>query len=279
MATTKKDNKEKIKEITKELEKGVNEVFQGDAYKRYLEFAAKFYNYSLNNCILIWSQKPDASLVAGYKAWQTKFKRQVKKGEKAIQILAPIPRKFKKEVEDEDGNKTEKEIQYTAFTTAYVFDISQTEGEDLPRLIKDLTGSVENYNKLLEKLTAVAPVPVSFENITSGAKGYYSSSKNKIAIKENMSELQTIKTLIHEISHSILHSEDGEQKDTDRHTAEVQAESVAFTVCSYLGLDTSDYSFGYVASWSAGKEVKELTASMEVIRKTAKSIIEGLKAA
>lgn len=275
----KKDN-EKIKEITEQLEQGVKEVYESDKYKDYLNFVSKFYDYSVNNIILIMMQKPDASLVAGYKAWQTKFKRQVRRGEKGITILAPCPHKFKKEVEDENGNVTEKEVQYTTFRATTVFDISQTDGEDVPHYVTALTGEVDNYENLLDKLKAVAPVEVGFEEIKTGAHGYFHLEEKRIAINQGMSQQQTIKTLIHEISHAILHDrETGEEKDADKHTREVQAESVAYTVCNMLGLDTSDYSFGYVASWSKGKEVKELNASMEVIRKTAKELIEQIKAA
>ena len=269
-----------IEKITEELEQGVKEVFTSEQYAEYLAFVSKFYNYSANNCILIWMQKPDASLVAGFKAWQTKFKRNVKKGEKGIQILAPCPKKFKKIVKDEDGNETEKVINYTTFRTTYVFDISQTEGEDIPKFVNDLTGDVERFEELVEKLVELSPVPVSFEKFESPAKGYYDHSEGRIVVQPDMSEQQTLKTLIHEISHAILHNdEDGEQKEADRHTKEVQAESVAYTVCAAFGIDTSEYSFGYVASWSEGREVKELTASMDVIRNTAKDIIESLKAA
>lgn len=278
MKTATKDNN--IEEITKELEKGVQEVFDSEKYKAYLEFVAKFYDYSVNNTILIWMQKPDASLVAGYKAWQTKFKRQVKKGEKGIRILAPIPKKFMKKMKDEDGNEVEKEIQYTAFRAISVFDISQTEGEDIPKFVSDLQGNVENYVEIVEKLKELSPVPVIFEKFDSPAKGYYDRSEAKIVVQPDLSEQQSLKTLIHEIAHAVLHNdEDGEQKEADRHTKEVQAESVAFTVCAAMGIDTSDYSFGYVASWSDGREVKELTASMDVIRRTAKEIIDSLKAA
>ena len=270
-----------IKEITEKLEQGVKEVFESDSYKAYLDFMGKFYNYSVNNTILIWMQKPDASLVAGYQTWQKKFKRQVRKGEKGITILAPCPHKFTKKIEDEEGNVEEKEIQYTSFRATTVFDISQTDGDEIPRIpCNELTGEVENFEELLEKLKAVSPVPVSFEDIQGGAKGYFHTVENRIAILKGMSQQQTIKTLIHEISHAILHDrENGEEKDANKGTKEVQAESVAYTVCSMLGLDTSDYSFGYVAGWSAGKEAKELNASMEVIRKTAKDIIESLRAA
>ena len=226
-------------------------------------------------------QKPEASLVAGYKAWQTKFKRQVRKGEKGITIIAPCPHKFKKQIEDENGNITEKEVQYTSYRATTVFDISQTDGEDVPdHYVEMLTGEVENYSELIDKLKSVSPVPVEFETITTGANGYFNLVEKRIAVNDGMSEQQTVKTLIHEISHAILHDkETGEEKDADKHTREVQAESVAYTVCNSLGLDTSDYSFGYVAGWSKDKDAKELKASMEVIRKTAKTIIDSLRAA
>lgn len=269
-----------IEEITEKLENGVKEVFSGAEYKAYLDFMSKFYNYSVNNTMLIFMQMPEASLVAGYQSWKTKFNRQVRKGEKAIKILAPVPHKMKKEVEDKEGNKEEKEISWTSFRAVNVFDISQTDGEELPSIAKELKGSVDNYKELFAKLENVSPVPVAFENITSGANGYFSHIEKRIAIKEGMSEQQTIKTLIHEISHAILHDkETGEEAEADRRTKEVQAESVAYVVSANLGLDTSDYSFGYVAGWSGGKEAKELTASMEVIKKTAGTIIEALKAA
>lgn len=269
-----------IEEITNQLEEGVKNVFESDNYRNYLDCMSKFYNYSVNNSILIFMQKPDASLVAGYQAWQKKFKRQVKKGEKAIKILAPIPHKFKKEIENENGEKEEKEISWTSFRAVNVFDVSQTDGEALPTIANELTDSVDNFSELYSKLEKLSPVPVSYEAITSGANGYFSHAEKRIALKEGMAEQQTIKTLVHEISHAILHDkETGEEKEADRRTKEVQAESVAYVVCNYLGLDTSDYSFGYVAGWSGCKEVKQLTASMEVIRKTASAIIEELRAA
>lgn len=269
-----------IKEITEKLEKGVKEIYESENYKAYLDFMGKFWDYSFNNCVLIMMQKPEATLVAGYRAWQNKFKRFVKKGEKGITILAPCPHKVTKEVKDENGNIEVKEINFTTFRACTVFDISQTDGEDVPSIVTELSGEVENYADMLDKLITLSPVPVGFESIKGGAKGYYSHVEKRIAILEGMSEVQTIKTLIHEISHAILHNrEDGEEMAADKHTKEVQAESVAYTVCNALGLDTSDYSFGYVAGWSKGKEVKELTASMEVIRKTAKGILENLRAA
>ena len=266
----------KIEQITADLEKGVKEIFTSDKYIEYLTFMSKFHNYSFNNIVLILMQKPDASLVAGYKAWQSKFKRQVRKGEKAITILAPCP--HKRIEEDENGKK--KEIVWTSFRAVSVFDVSQTDGEELPTgCVETLTGEVENFTDLKEKLEAVSPVPVSYENIEGEANGFYSHTDKRIAVQEGMSEAQTIKTLIHEISHAILHNKDtGEAKDADKFTREVQAESTAYTVCSMLGIDTSDYSFGYIAGWSTGKEVKELNASMEVIRTTAKDIIDRLAA-
>lgn len=270
-----------IEEITKQLETGVKDVFSSEKYAEYLAFVSKFYDYSINNSILIYMQMPTASLVAGFKAWQTKFKRNVKKGEKGIKILAPIPRKFEKVVKDAvTGVETVKEINYTDFRAAYVFDVSQTEGEEIPKFVSDLNGNVTGFAEIVEKLKELSPVPVLFEAFDSPAKGYYSHTEKKIVVQPDMSEQQQLKTLIHEISHAILHNDDdGEQKEADRHTKEVQAESVAYTVCAAMGIDTSEYSFGYVASWSNGKETKELTASMDVIRKTAKDMIEALKAA
>ena len=265
--------KKDIKEITEQLEQGVKDVFESDKYKEYLDFMSKFYNYSVNNIILIMYQKPDASLIAGYKAWQTKFKRQVRKGEKGITILAPCPHKIIKE----DENGEEKEIRWTSFRAVKVFDVSQTEGEDVPKYIEPLSGDVDGYQELIERLLSASPAPINFEDVEGSALGCYNLLEKRIAIQSGMSEAQTVKTMIHEISHAILHDEDeGMEKEADRKTREVQAESVAYTVCNMLGLDTSDYSFGYVAGWSNGREVKELTASMEVIRNTAKDIVARL---
>lgn len=271
-----KDNK--IEEITKKLEEGVKGIYDGEGYKAFLDVMSKFHTYSVNNCILIAMQKPDTTQVAGFKSWQKNFKRSVKKGEKAIKILAPIPHRFTKEIENEDGEKVQKEIQYMTFRAISVFDISQTEGEELPSICKMLEGSVEGFQSLIDKLESLSPVPVAYEPISGGANGYYSHATNSIVVDAGLSEQQTIKTLIHEIAHSILHNKDnGDEKDADKNTKEVQAESVAYTVCNWLGLDTSEYSFGYVAGWSAGRELKELTESMEVIRKIAGEIIEGLE--
>ena len=267
-----------VEEITKKLEQGVKDLFESDNYKVFLKTMSKFYNYSFNNCLLIALQMPEATMVAGYKSWQNNFKRQVKKGEKAIKILAPIPHKFKKEIEKENGTVEEKEVNYMSFRAVPVFDISQTEGEELPEICKVLNGDVEGFSELINKIESVSPVEIAYEEITSGANGYYRHDTNSIVVDERLSEQQKIKTLIHEIAHSILHNkENGAEKEADRYTREVQAESVAYTVCSYIGIDTSDYSLGYVAGWSKGKEVKELTESMDAIRNTASYIIGGLE--
>lgn len=260
-------------DIMKRLEEGVSGVFQSDNFKAYLETMGKFHNYSFGNCVLIAMQKPDATQVAGFKAWKDKFKRTVKKGEKGIQIIAPCPHKRKIETDGE-----EKEVVFTTYRAAYVFDISQTEGEELPEILHKLSFDVAGYDELMEKLMSVSPVKVEFEDIRDGANGYYSHAENRIAIQQGMSQSQTIKTLVHEIAHSILHNKvDGLQKDADRRAMEVQAESVSYAVNSYLGIDTSEYSFGYVAGWSSGKDIKEPKNSLEVIHNTAVGIITDLE--
>jgi antirestriction protein ArdC len=266
--------KDDVKKITEQLEKGVKEIFTSDRFTEYLRFMSSFTDYSFNNCLLIMLQKPEATLCAGYKAWQQKG-RQVRKGEKGIRILAPCP--HKKEVEKDGEIKT---IVWNTFRAVSIFDISQTDGDELPACpAQMLTGEVADFEELKQKLEGISPVPVSYEAIKGGANGFYSHTEKRIAVQTDMSEAQTLKTLIHEISHAILHDSDtGTETDADRSTREVQAESVAYTVCSMLGLDTSDYSFGYIAGWSTGKEVKELTESMETIRTTAKDIADKLAA-
>lgn len=269
-----------VKEITKKLEAGVRATFESDGYKDFLSCMSKFYRYSANNTLLIFMQCPSASLVAGFRKWETDFSRHVKKGEKAITILAPCPHKGKREVKNADGTTEEQEYTYNTFRPVSVFDVSQTDGKPLPENpCKMLTGTVDGFAETFERVKAFSPVPVAFEHIKDGANGYYHTTEKRIAIATGLSEEQTLKTAIHEIAHAILHNrETGAEKNADRGTMEVQAESVAYTVCSYFGLDTSDYSFGYVAGWSKGKEAKELSASMEVIRKTAKEIIDGIAA-
>ena len=281
---------DRMKEITDRLEIGIQELFESERYKAYLTSIAKFHSYSFNNTLLIAMQ--GGQLVAGYNKWRDEFHRNVKKGEKAIKILAPAPFKAKKEVPKldaqgkvvigQDGKPVTEvqEIQVPAFKIVSVFDVSQTEGEPLPSIgMEELTGSVERYEEFFKALEQTSPVPMSFEDIPGGSHGYYHLAEQRIAIQEGMSELQTLKTAIHEIAHSKLHAIDPEalaieQADRpDSRTREVQAESVAYAVCQYYGLDTSDYSFGYVAGWSSGKDLKELKASLETIRATAHELI------
>jgi len=261
----------KLEEITEMLETGVQEVFASDRYKDYLDTMAKFYDYSANNCFLIMQQCPHATLIASYKKWQDEFSRQVKKGEKAIKIIAPVTHKRKNKKNDE-----EEEVYYT-FRAVPVFDVSQTEGKELPDIrVNELQGDVQSYDTLIRKLIGIAPVPISFETIDGSAKGCYNAAEGKIVVKCGMSQEQTMKTLVHEVAHSLLHCKGGDQEEADRSTREVQAESVAYVVCSGLGIDTSDYSFGYIAGWSSGKGIKALTSNLETVRKTAKVILEKL---
>lgn len=277
---------DKLKEITDKLEEGIKKVFSSDRYKEYLSAMNKFHGYSYNNLLLIMMQKPDASLVAGYKTWQS-MERQVKKGEKGIMILAPCPKKkvvyidkidprTREPVRDREGNiiKERKEINYATFHPVAIFDVSQTEGKELPSLAGELKGQVPDYTVLLDAIKEVAPAPVRFAHWEESKKGYYSPAEQEIVIKSEMSELQTVKTVIHETAHSILHSDLTIEKD--RSTAEVEAESVAFVVCQHLGLDTSDYSFGYLASWSSDKGLPELKSSLSIIQKTSQQLIEQI---
>ena len=287
---------EKLKEITDRLEQGITELFDSERYKEYLRVMSKFHNYSFNNTLLIAMQKPDASLIAGFSAWKNQFQRNVKKGEKGIKIIAPSPFKIKQETEKidpqtqkpvigRDGKPVteEKEITIPAYKVVSVFDVSQTEGRELPNIAVDaLTGDVEQYSDFFAALEKTSPVPIGFEKIEGGAHGYYHLEDKRIALDEGMSELQTLKTAIHEIAHAKLHDidlnapKDEQQPRVDRRTREVEAESVAYTVCQHYGLDTSDYSFGYVAGWSSGRELAELKSSLETIRSAAADIINSI---
>ena len=281
---------DRMKEITDRLETGIQELFESERYTAYLTSMAKFHSYSFNNTLLIAMQ--GGQLVAGYNKWRDDFHRNVKRGEKGIKILAPAPYKVKKEmpkldeqgqpVMDKDGKPlTEvQETQVPAFKIVSVFDVSQTEGEPLPSIgVDELAGNVEQYEDFFKALEQTSPVPMAFEDIPGGSHGYYHLTEKRIAIQENMSELQTLKTAIHEIAHAKLHAIDPDAPVTkqadrpDSRTREVQAESVAYAVCQHYGLDTSDYSFGYVAGWSSGKDLKELRASLETIRATAHELI------
>ena len=287
---------EKMKEITDRLEQGITELFDSERYKEYLKVMSRFHNYSFNNTLLIAMQKPDASLVAGFTAWKNNFQRNVIKGEKGIKIIAPSPFKVKQQTEKidphtrkpvmgKDGKPVmeEKEVTIPAYKVVSVFDVSQTEGKELPDIaVDELTGDVDRYKDFFIALEKTSPVPIGFEKITGGAHGYYHLEDKRIAIDESMSELQTLKTAIHEIAHAKLHDidlnapKDEQQPRVDRRTREVEAESVAYTVCQHYGLDTSDYSFGYVAGWSSGRELAELKGSLETIRSTAAEIINSI---
>lgn len=288
---------QQLKEITERLEKGVQELFSTEQYTEYLRVMSQFHNYSFSNILLIAMQKPDAMLVAGYGAWQKKFERNVMRGEKAIKIFAPAPRKVEVEREvldpvtqrpvlDESGEplKETVTVKKPYFKIASVFDVSQTEGKPLPELaqVQELTGSVEGYNLFFDALCRTSGVPIAFEPISGSTHGYYHQVEKRIAIAEGMSEAQNVKTAIHEIAHSRLHDVDMMDEANgimiDRRTREVQAESDAYTVCQHYGIDTSDYSFGYIAGWSEGREMKELRSSMEVIRREADSMIKAIDA-
>ena len=343
-------NRERLQEITAGIEQGIKELFESDKYRRYLSVMSRFHRYSVNNTMLIYMQRPDATLVAGYNKWKNQFSRHVKRGEHGITIIAPTP--YKKKIEeqkldpdtkapmlDKDGKviMEEKEIEIPLFRPVKVFDISQTDGKPLPELAASLSGNVQNYEVFMEALRRSAPVPIEFEPMDANMDGYFSSDQQRIAIREGMSEVQTVSAAVHETAHSKLHdpkrtkpeptwkvvmvSDGGTKRDfsqgfateaeaeqfaadadwrfvdenqfewrleveedhsaevqaaKDRHTEEVQAESISYAVCQYYGIQTAENSFGYIASWSQGKELKELRASLEVINKTAGELISDI---
>lgn len=302
------DKVDHVKELTDKLEAGVKDIFNNPNYdngfdeenfKRYLEAVSKFHNYSYRNCMLIQMQNPEASLVAGYKAWEKEHERHVKKGEHGIKILAPCP--YKKMVEknkldpetnlpmrDENGDYIkEKSLEtFQSYRQVTVFDVSQTEGKELARILSHFTreigGDVENFEKMMKALEEVSPVKIEHAPIYTGAHGYFYSSSDgsKIVVNEGMSQVQDIKTAIHELAHAVLHDPTtGMEKDSElsRNAKEVQAESVAYVVCQHFGIDTGDYSFSYVGNWSTGKDLKELTASMDLIQKTASGLITSIE--
>ena len=279
----KQDREEKQKELMEKLEEGIKAVFTSERYAEYLKLMGKFHSYSFNNTILIQMQMPNASYLAGYKTWET-LERHVKKGERGIMILAPNQYKRMKEVEvfdpvtgkqkvDAGGNPVteQKEIAYATFRPIAIFDISQTEGKPLPELAQELHGDIKNYGMILDAVKNTASVPIEFESWEGSKKGYYNFVEQRIGIKEGMSELQTVKTAIHELTHSVLHTDKDKLKDAA--TMEVEAESVAFVVC----LDTSDYSFGYLAGWSSNRELPELKSSLQTIQKTAHDLIDRME--
>ena len=300
MAET-KTNKQRLKEITDGIEQGIKDLFQSDRYRQYLSVMSRFHRYSVNNTMLIYMQRPDASLVAGFQKWKNQFGRHVKEGEHGITIIAPTP--FKKKIEevkldpdtkapllDPDGQQIveEKEISIPMFKPVKVFDVAQTYGKPLPHLASTLTGSVEQYEVFVEALRRSAPVPISFAAIASNTDGYFSPSDQSITIREGMSEVQTICAMVHEIAHSKLHNYEKQQAEAaagkdgaeitkkDRNTEEVEAESISYAVCQYYGIQTGENSFGYIATWSQGKKLKELRASLETINRTASGLITDI---
>ena len=347
----KQSNKDRLKEITDSIEKGIQELFQSEKYRQYLRTMSRFHKYSVNNTMLIYMQKPDATVVAGFNKWRDQFGRNVLKGEKGIKIIAPTP--YKKKIEeakldpdtklpmlDADGKAImeEKEIKIPMYKPVTVFDVSQTEGKPLPQLAADLTGNVQNYEVFMEAVKRSAPVPVFLENMT-GMDGYYDDENQRIAVRTGMSEVQTVCAAIHEIAHSLLHShsketneltpswkvvmvsEGGTKRDfssgfkteaeakhfaeaenwryldenrfewrleveedlsavktaaLSRNTEKVQAESISYAVCACFGIETGENSFGYIATWSKGKELPELKASLETINRTASGLITDI---
>ena len=344
-------NRERLQEITAGIEQGIKELFESEKYMRYLSVMSKFHRYSVNNTMLIYMQRPDATLVAGFNKWKNQFERHVKKGEHGITIIAPTP--YKKKIEemkrdpdthapilDADGKAVmeEKEIEIPMFRPVKVFDVSQTDGKPLPELASSLSGTVPHYEAFMEALRRSAPVPIEFEPMAANMDGYFSSEQQRIAIREGMSEVQTVSAAVHETAHSKLHdpkkheaeptwkivmvSEGGTKKDyrldfateaeaeqaaaedgwryvdenqfewrleveedltavkqaaKNRNTEEVEAESISYAVCQYFGIQTGENSFGYIASWSEGKELKELRASLETINKTSCELINDIE--
>ena len=295
-------SRERLKEITDSIEQGIKDLFQSDRYAQYLRTMSRFHRYSVNNTMLIYMQKPDATLVAGFNKWRDQFSRNVMRGEKGIKIIAPTP--FKKKIEEEkldpdtkapmldaDGKviMEEKEIKIPMYKVVSVFDVSQTDGKPLPTLANDLTGNVKQYGFFIETLRRSSPVPLVFETMEPNTDGYFSEKGQRIAIRSDMSEVQTVSAAVHEITHATLHNYEqsrlaaaqGDEtteppKPKDRHTEEVEAESVSYAVCQYYGIQTGENSFGYIASWSKGKELPELRASLETINKTASGLISDI---
>lgn len=279
----KEAKKEKVNALSEELEKGVISVLDSQEYADYLKFMASFHNYSFNNSLLIYYQSKElgftASMVKGFQTWK-KDGRYVKKGAKALQIFAPVPTHYIKEVENEDGTKEEKEVEYLSFKPTYVFDISQTEGAEIPHITNELLGKVDNFESLINLLIQLSPCPVKFENIqASDVYGYYDSVNNYIAVKNGIGETQAVKTLVHEISHSVMHNRKVQGlENITKEDREIQAESVAYIISNYLGLETSGYSFGYVASYVGNKEkIENFQKNLKIIQFCANALIEKLE--
>ena len=294
-------NRERLQEITAGIEQGIKELFESDKYRRYLSVMSRFHRYSVNNTMLIYMQRPDATLVAGYNKWKNQFSRHVKRGEHGITIIAPTP--YKKKIEeqkldpdtkapilDAEGKAVmeEREVEIPMFRPVKVFDVSQTDGKPLPELASTLSGSVQNYEAFMEALRRSAPVPLSVEPMAANMDGYFSPDQQRIAIRAGMSEVQTVSAAVHEIAHSKLHNYAQVQEEAaragdkeppkkkDRNTEEVEAESISYAVCQYYGIQTGENSFGYIANWSQGKELPELRASLETINKAAGELIADI---
>lgn len=278
---------ERLKAATDKLEAGITELFESQRFMDYLHTMSKFHRYSFGNVLLIAIQCPGASQVAGFHDWRKKFGRSVKKGEKGITILAPCPYRKWEEVTTLGPNGdtviSEQLVERRAYRTVTVFDVSQTEGKELPAITSELTGTVEEYETVTAALRGLSPVPIVFDHVPGTAKGYFSNTEGRIVIRPDMSQAQTLKTMIHEIAHAKLHALPVEKgiitsvPEKDRRTREVEAESVAYVVCQHFGVDTSEYTFGYVAGWSRGKELAELKASLNCIRTTAAELIDGIE--
>lgn len=277
---------EKVQKLTDQLETGITELFNSERYAAYLSTMAKFHRYSFGNILLILLQCPGASQVAGYGDWKKNFGRQVKRGEHGITILAPCPYRRREEVEETapDGSTaaTIQWVQRVGFRTVTVFDVSQTEGKPLPELVHKLTGGVVDYERITEAISHLSPYPISIEAFPGAAFGCCNFAEQRILVQPDMSQVQTIKTMIHEVSHAKLHApKEGaapeENRSEQRSSREVEAESVAYVVCQHFGIDTSDYSFGYVAGWSRGKDLSQLKTSLERIRDTAAELIDSIE--
>jgi hypothetical protein len=293
-----KKNKERLKIITDSIEQGIKDLFESDKYRQYLRTMSRFHRYSVNNTLLIAMQRPDATRVAGFSKWRNQFGRHVRKGEKGIQIIAPTP--FKKKIDavkvdpdtkapvlDQNGNTVmeESEIKIPMFRVVSVFDVSQTEGRPLPEIVSDLTGDVHQYDTFMEAMCRASPVPVSIEPIVPTTDGYFSLAEQAITIRAGMSEVQTVCAAVHEIAHAKLHNygiANAEAEQTqevpkkEQRTKEVEAESIAYAVCQYYGIETAENSFGYIAGWSKGKELSELRTSLETINQTASEFIDDI---
>lgn len=275
---------ERLKALTDQLEQGVSDIFQSGQYAAYLTAMSKFHHYSFGNTMLIFIQCPNATHVAGYHDWRRNFGRQVKRGERGITILAPCPYRRQEEVEEAapDGSSSTsiQWVQRMGFRTVTVFDVSQTEGKPLPELAKKLTGDAAQYESMVAALRGISPYPISIESFPGAAYGCCNFVERRILVQPDMSQIQTIKTMIHEVSHAKLHAPPEKTEELPQHkqrfVREMEAESVAYVVCRHFGIDTSDYSFGYVAGWSRGRELSQLRESLDLIRNTAAELIGGI---